>query len=146
MDNSPGFALAVLIEEAGIALYSRIVALLPDGSREQEEIEYLLQQETYHRSFYERLMEKTGEEFNPAVDHKTAVESVLKSVSSVLEKGLPVSSREALLVGAELERGSILYFSELLKKLPPGETRNRVKKIISEEKDHLQRINLLLDI
>lgn len=147
MTPREGYEKAVKIEEAGIALYSRLVALLPDGSQEQEEIEFLLEQETYHRSFYEEEMEK----YPPARDREgedklSGTEKVLEEVEAALSRGTPGSAREALLLGIKLEKGSIAYFQRLSKNAPPGYLKKTIKRILQEEKEHLQRLNLLLEL
>lgn len=147
MTPRESYKKAVEIEEAGIALYSRLVALLPDGSREQEEIEFLLEQETYHRSFYEEEMEKYPAVHDAeAEDNQSGTEIVLEEVEAALSSGIPGSAREALLLGVKLEKGSIAYFQRLSKNAPPGYIKKAIKRILQEEKEHLQRLNLLLEL
>ncbi len=162
-NNRNWFAVAVRIEEMGIELYARLLALLEDGSRAQEDVSYLLEQENYHRAWFEgrmREFEERGAAGTPDTrtagampGPRAAADSTAGLVPAELERELeailsgrlPETAREALLLGARVERETIRFYDDILSSLSGKEERKALGKIIDEEREHYQRINLLLE-
>lgn len=149
------FAAAVRIEEAGINLYTRLLSLLRDGGKAQEEIEYLLEQENYHRAWFEGALAaerrtgsegrgsgSTGEAMSDAAEVSRELE---RTLCGLLSGRIPQTSREALTLGREVERETIRFYERFLAVVPAGVKREELHRILSEEKEHFQRLNLLLE-
>lgn len=151
------FSAAVRIEEAGINLYTRLLSLLHDGGKAQEEIEYLLEQENYHRAWFERALTAQRRAVDAArgsgstvdVDAMTDAAEVPRelerTLSGLLSGLIPRTSREALTLGREFERETIRFYERLLAAAPADVKREELRRILAEEKEHFQRLNLLLE-
>jgi rubrerythrin len=154
-DEVSWFSAAVRIEEAGITLYTRLLSLLLDGGKAQEEIEYLLEQENYHRAWFERALAAgrrtgsgahgSGSAGNVMPDTAEASRELELTLSGLLSGGIPQNAREALALGREVERETIRFYERCIASVPAGAKREELRRILAEEKEHYQRLNLLLE-
>lgn len=137
------YVLALGLERAGVAFYERCLAedTAPGARRE---FEFLLQEERRHVAYFEEKLQSTTAGGNA---HPTENPDIMKEVLGPLQDSLKrtfSSPREVLLIGAELEKRAIDFYSDLVHSTDENQVKKDLKKILSEERRHFQKINLLL--
>lgn len=145
-ENAYLFCLAV--ENMGIEFYRHVIETTTD-SAVREELGFLLKEEERHRDFF---CSRGGldqpcdaQEPESRERRREAHWEIVAPLKAALEEGTLASPAEALRLGAAFEKRSIRFFEEILE-LVRGEADEKVlQSIISEERRHLQKINLLLE-
>ncbi|WZL73108.1 ferritin family protein [Clostridiaceae bacterium 35-E11] len=148
--------IAKKIEETGYKFYKEAAAQFED-----EEIknifEYLALEEQEHietfQRIYERVLEKTQEQ-KPLI-YEASVAAYLKALSETavfnvreLTKqrvGYVYTAKEALIMGLQAEKDSILFYEEILKHTEVEILQKTLKRLIREEIKHLHKFRNLIN-
>lgn len=140
-------SIALNIEAEGYAFYTNLASAQTDEQSKQL-FQNLAQQEREHQEIFKKLIN----EFSQPDSSKDnwvfeEVAGYLKSYANMsifptMTKMKNMNPREALKLAVEVEKDSILFYSELLPYA--GNEKETIKKIISEEKRHLMDLLALL--
>lgn len=133
-------SIALRIEAEGYTFYSNIADRQTSENAKRLFLD-LAQQERQHQEIFKKLIGDISQNDSP-MDNWVSEEvaGYLKSYAGMLifptvERMKQVSFEEALNLAVEVEKDSIIFYSELLPYA--GNERETIKKIISEEKRHL---------
>lgn len=133
-------SIALKIEAEGYVFYSNMAEQQIDKNTKQLFLN-LAQQERVHQEIFKGLINDVSHR-ESSIDSWVSEEvaGYLKSYASMsvfptMERMKQVSFKEALNLAVEVEKDSIIFYSELLPYV--GNEKETVKKIISEEKRHL---------
>lgn len=133
-------SIALKIEADGYAFYSN-TANQQNSDDAKRFFLNLAQQEREHQEIFKSLINNVSHR-DSSIDSWVSEEvaGYLKSYASMsifptMERMKQVSLKEALNLAIEVEKDSIIFYSELLPYA--GNERETIKKIISEEKRHL---------
>lgn len=136
------YLLALALEKAGTEFYSTCIKEVPDP-RIKGEFEFLRDEELRHMRYFEQKLQ--SREKNAETPGPGGITEILGPLEARLAKGAVGSPREALSLGAELEKRAIDFYTGLAEKAEDEETRRDIRKILSEERRHFQKLNLLLE-
>ena len=135
--------LAVLMEERGARFYSTLESMTPDPTV-KEMMHRLAEDEKQHSRQFARLLSEGGDLIsnNISPETRTYIDSLqgkdfFKGFSLTGAVEVPENPKEAMTLGIEAEKDSILFYHELYQSLPAGETRDAVGRLLQEEKMHL---------
>lgn len=148
--------IAKKIEETGYKFYKEAAAQFED-----EEIknifEYLALEEQEHivtfQRIYERVLEKTKEqkpllyEESVAAYLKALSETAVFNVRELTKKRVDYvyTAKEALIMGLQAEKDSILFYEEILKHTEVEIIQKTLKRLIREEIKHLHKFRNLIN-
>ncbi|MGQ9622846.1 MAG: ferritin family protein [Candidatus Caldatribacteriaceae bacterium] len=139
--------MAIELEQKGIILYESLTrrARTEDG---KEMFHFLAEEEKRHLELFSRLLGETGE-FDFGNDEEVAryLGAIVEGgiLAKVLEGGIDPEGfdvLEALEVGIQVEKESILFYQGFLPLVPPTQ-KTWVEKIVGEEKNHFLRLSEL---
>jgi rubrerythrin len=140
-------SIALNIEAEGYAFYSKLASVQTDEPSKKL-FQNLAQQEREHQEIFKKLIGEFSE-LDSSKDNWVSEEvaGYLKSYANMsifptMTKMKNMNPREALKLAVEVEKDSIIFYSELLPYA--GNERETIKKIISEEKRHLMDLLALL--
>jgi len=140
-------SIALNIEAEGYAFYSKLASVQADEPSKQL-FQDLAQQEREHQEIFKKLIGEFSE-LDSSKDNWVSEEvaGYLKSYANMsifptMTKMKNMNPGEALKLAVEVEKDSIIFYSELLPYA--GNERETIKKIISEEKRHLMDLLALL--
>ncbi|MDI6863634.1 MAG: ferritin family protein [Pseudothermotoga sp.] len=140
-------SIALNIESEGYAFYSNLASMQADGASKQL-FQNLARQEREHQEIFKKLIVDTSHlDFSKDNWVSEEVAGYLKSYANMsifptMTKMKQMNSTEALKLAVEVEKDSIIFYSELLPYA--GNEKETIKKIISEEKRHLMDLLALL--
>lgn len=136
------------LERRGIDFYNRLTQLASSSSA-REVFSFLGEEEKRHLKFFTRLQEElnegkeitfstTGESANylGAIVESGILDKVLKGIN-LTPAGIEME--EALEVGIEIEKESILFYQGFLPMVSP-QKREWLDKVVEEEKKHFLRL------
>ena len=139
--------LAIQIEKNGKDFYSKLGGLA-DNSESRKVFEYLANAEDKHITIFEKIFKKACD-YSSEGAYPEEYFTFMKSLASdyiftQANKGEEVAQRvktfkEAVELGIEFEKESILFYEEM-KKLVPEESRGVVDKVIEEEREHFEKL------
>ena len=139
--------VAVRIERQGVELYNKLHNTV-ESSKAKDLFSFLAAEEEKHIGVFRQILEKVSD-YAPRFDYPGEYGLFLDGVvSRLLDKvkkaGKSLSAEntnEALDVGIDLEKETILFYSELdlEGRFNPPE-RGILKKVINEERSHWQRL------
>lgn len=142
--------IAIGIEKNGLAFYRSLIT--PERSESaRDAFKYLADQEEKHVEIFQGMLDKLGGYKPPEVyaqEHalylKALVDSEVFSDARLSREmaDKPVSDTEAIKVGLEAEKNSILFYS-MMRDLVPERDREVVDRIIEEEKWHVVQLSHL---
>lgn len=150
--------IAKKIEETGYKFYKEAAAKFEDEDMKNI-FEYLASEEHEHiitfQRIYERVAEKSKEQKFLVYDEE--VTAYLKAISETAVFHVReltnnrinhlLSPRDALLMGLQAEKDSILFYEEILKHTKEEIIEKTLKRLIREEIKHLHKFrNLINDI
>jgi len=140
-------SIALNIEAEGYAFYTNLASAQTDEQSKQL-FQNLAQQEREHQEIFKKLINEFSQP-DSSKDNWVSEEvaGYLKSYANMsifptMTKMKQMSSTEALKLAVEVEKDSIIFYSELLPYA--GNERETIKKVISEEKRHLMDLLALL--
>ncbi|WP_448517425.1 ferritin family protein [Pseudothermotoga sp.] len=140
-------SIALNIEAEGYAFYSNLASVQVDETSKKL-FQNLAHQEREHQEIFKKLIAEFSE-MDSSRDNWVAEEvaGYLKSYAKMsifptMTKMKQMNSAEALKLAVEVEKDSIIFYSELLPYA--GNERETIKKVISEEKRHLMDLLALL--
>jgi rubrerythrin len=140
-------SIALNIEAEGYAFYSKLASVQADEPSKKL-FQNLAQQEREHQEIFKKLIGEFSE-MDSSKDNWVSEEvaGYLKSYANMsifptMTKLKNMNPGEALKLAVEVEKDSILFYSELLPYA--GNEKETIKKIISEEKRHLMDLLALL--
>jgi rubrerythrin len=139
--------VALGIEENGAAYYRALAEKSPEPSA-RAIYEQLANEELKHQKTFRTMLDAVGQ-YRPPQDYtedyglylKSLVDSsVFTSVDQARQQAAQVaSSAEALDIGIQAEKDSVLFYSEMQNLVKPAD-RQLIEKIISEERGHLNQL------
>jgi rubrerythrin len=142
--------LAVGIEKNGAAFYQAL-AEKTQGKRVQAIYEHLAAEEIKHQKTFQGMLETVGS-YQPLQDYaedyrlylkSLADSSVFTDVAQARQKAAQASSEvEALDIGIQAEKDSILFYSEMQNLVKPADQKV-ILDIISQERNHLNQLSQL---
>jgi rubrerythrin len=135
--------LAVLMEERGAKFYSTLEGMTSDP-QVKEMMHRLAEDEKQHSRQFTRLLNECGDlgSQNLSPETRTYIDSLqgkdfFNDFSLTGAVSVPDSPKEAIALGIEAEKNSILFYHELYQSLPAGEAKDAIGKLLQEEKIHL---------
>ncbi|NPV92303.1 MAG: ferritin family protein [Firmicutes bacterium] len=135
--------LAVLMEERGAKFYSTLESKAGNPGV-KEMMHRLAEEEKHHSRQFTRLLSEAGALVNLGISSETRVyldslqgKDFFRDFSLTGSVEVPDNPKEAIALGIEAEKNSILFYHELYQSLPAGEARDAVGKLLREEKLHL---------
>lgn len=143
--------IAVLMEERGASYYSSLREKVSDP-KIKEVLHRLAEDEKLHARQFIRIL--GGSSDLAAAPISTATRDYLEALSGKgffkdpskrEEAFVPQDRNQALALGIEAEKDSILFYHELYQELPPGEVRDAVSKLLREEKMHLVELRSIIE-
>lgn len=144
--------LAILIEEKGYLFYSKLSGQIRDQHIRQT-IEKLADDEKTHVKQFKTLLGDVSlmqlnnrgdlEKFNLSRIWSEEALNNLKAAGPQAE--IPQSWNEALQLGIQAEKDSILFYHELFYALPEGSAKSAVGKLLKEEEMHLLELRAYLE-
>jgi rubrerythrin len=142
--------LAVGIEKNGAAFYQALAEKTQDKSA-RAIYEHLAAEEIKHQKTFQGMLATVGS-FQPPPDYEEdyrlylkalADSSVFTSVAQARQKAAQASSQaEALGIGIQAEKDSILFYTEMQNLVKPAD-QPIILDIINQEKDHLNQLSQL---
>jgi rubrerythrin len=142
--------VALGIERNGAAFYQALAEKTKDRST-QAIYKHLADEEIKHQKTFQAMLDVVGS-YQPPQDYaedyalylKSLVDSsVFTDISQAQQKAAQASSQaEALDIGIQAEKDSILFYTEMKNLVKPAD-RQLVLKIIDEEQGHLNRLSQL---
>lgn len=150
--------IAKRIEETGYQFYKEAAAKFEDEEI-KEIFEYLALEEQEHivtfQRIYDRVLEKSKEEKPVVYEESVAAylralsETAIFNVRELTSKRVDdvYTAKEALLMGLQAEKDSILFYEEILKHTEVEIIQKTLKRLIREEIKHLHKFrNLIKDL
>lgn len=140
-------SLAVAIEEQGAGFYDALAERTQDKDVAQL-LRRLADDERQHARAFGKLLEGGNMgTVEPAVwDYiRSVVGSENGPGSFDAEIPVPDGFREAIQLGIQAEKDSILFYQELYEKVDSGEVRETLSRILKSEKLHLMELRSLLE-
>jgi rubrerythrin len=149
------FAMAIKIEENGAAFYRR-AAELNRGNSTVQLLENLAKMEDQHKKIFEQMRaeledkdkeEQSYDPFNEAVLYLNAMADLHGGEGSPnLADSLTgrETLKEIINTGRDLEKKSILYYLGLKDLIPEKLGKDKIDKIIGEEKKHVVQLKSIL--
>ncbi|PLV58056.1 ferritin family protein [Thermotoga sp. KOL6] len=126
--------IALKIESTGYTYYKNL-AERSEGEAKAL-FERLAEQERDHSRKFKEILDKYEQDLNPSDEVLGYLESLAEmSIFPKLENTPPDDLREAVRRAIEVEKDSIIFYSEILGYVPEKEP---VQAIIEEEKKHLR--------
>ena len=140
------YRIAMQMERTGLAFYTAVAEQSRDTST-RAVYEYLAASEKRHLKKFKKLWNTTGKSAPPESyrgEYRKYIKALVKDrvfPSTAVAKSRAAKSglSAALKTGIQAEKDSILFYTELMNLLPDPE-KAAVRKILSEEKRHLQRL------
>ncbi len=148
--------IAEKIEEAGYSFYKQIGHNFKDQAVKKI-FEYLAEEELEHIETFKRVNQRVVEALshNKPYYYEESISVYLRAISNTAVfnvNGLIMSNltnihspREALLIGLQAEKDSILFYEVILANTKEEMTKKVVQRLIKEEVKHLHDIKNLLD-
>lgn len=140
-------SIALNIEAEGYTFYTNLAAAQTEESSKKL-FQNLAQQEREHQEIFKKLIGEVSQQ-SSSVDSWVSEEvaGYLKSYANMsifptMAKMKQMNPKEGLHLAVEVEKDSIIFYSELLPYA--GEEKETIKKVISEEKRHLMDLLALL--
>lgn len=139
-------SIALNIEAEGYAFYTHLAAAQTEESSKKL-FHKLAEQEREHQEIFKKLIGEVSQRSSSDSWVSEEVAGYLKSYANMsifptMVKMKQVNLKEGLHLAVEVEKDSIIFYSELLPYA--GEERETIKKVISEEKRHLMDLLTLL--
>ncbi len=149
------FAMAIKIEENGAGFYRR-AAELNKGNDKVKLLENLARMEDVHKKIFEEMraelqeqdkQEQSYDPFNEAVLYLNAMadmhggEGSPNIADSLTGKE---TIQDIISIGLDLEKKSILYYLGVRDLVPEKPGKDKINKIIDEEKKHIIQLSQLL--
>ena len=148
--------IAEKIEEAGYSFYKQVSHNFKDQAV-QEIFEYLAEEELAHIETFKRVNQRVLEALGnkEPYSYDESVSAYLRAISNtavfnvnnlIMSNLTGIQSpREALLIGLQAEKDSILFYEIILANTKEEMTKKVVRRLIKEEVKHLHDIKSLLD-
>ncbi len=143
------FQFAVKIEENGEKFYRQTREKLDDPQL-GDLFKYLADEEVKHKRIFSTMLESI-EDYEPKESYpgeyfdylKAYADNLIFSLEKLEEDIAGIEDRKAALeYGIEKELDTILYYQEM-KRLVPESQRNKIDKILDEERKHVVRLSKL---
>ncbi|ABQ46932.1 MULTISPECIES: ferritin-like domain-containing protein [Thermotoga] len=126
--------IALRIESTGYSYYKNLTEKTEGETKAL--FERLAEQERDHSRKFKEILEKYEQDLNPSDEVLGYLEALAEiSIFPKLEETPPDDLREAVRRAIEVEKDSIVFYSEILSYVPEKEP---VQAIIDEEKKHLR--------
>ncbi len=140
------YLIAVSLEEKGAGLYSRLEEMAY-GPGIADMFHRLAEEEKDHARQIVGFLEASGAITDHLIKLNTASYlQALQGHNLQTEAGpLPVDAQQAILMGIQTEKDSILLYHELFDNIPPGEEREMVGRLLEMEKMHLVELRTYLE-
>lgn len=142
------YRIARKLEADGIYYYSRMrdEILKP---KIVEVIELLIRDERNHLNVFEEKVEILAGKMGVVDDGETLADIVDARVFDVLQDSERVADilctpQEAVRLGIEVEKRSIMFYNQLLSNTKDKEGKTALQELIREEQDHLKKLQGLL--
>jgi rubrerythrin len=142
--------LALDIERNGAAFYQALTEKSQDKSA-RAVYEHLAAEEIKHQKTFQDMLKTVGS-YQPPEDYdedyrlylkSLADSSAFTSVAQARQKAAQASSQaEALDIGIQAEKDSILFYSEMQNLVKPADQKV-IQNIIDQERDHLNQLTQL---
>ncbi|MBI4830096.1 MAG: ferritin family protein [Candidatus Lindowbacteria bacterium] len=147
-DELEAYRIARKIEEDGIYYYSRMKeeVLRPEI---RDVVEMLIKDERNHLALFEKKIEEVAQEQEVVDEGETLADIVDSKVMDVLSDSERVADvlcnpQEALRLGMSVEKRSIAFYSEILQSTQDITGKAALEKIITQERDHLKKLEALV--
>ena len=147
-DELEAFRIARKIEADGIYYYSR---MLDEMLKPQiiETVELLLHDERNHLTLFDGKVEDLSRMRNVIDEGETLADIVDSKVFDILQDSELVADvlctpQEAIRLGVEVEKRSIMFYNQILKNIQDKTGKAALETIIKEEQDHLKKLESLL--
>jgi rubrerythrin len=148
-DFDPGEALrlAVYIEEEGAKFYDELMKRA-QGKVIRNELGFLKKEETDHSKRFEKLYKKwckcSMEELKEDALAFLAKGGIFGPIRKIHAEEILCDNAEALKLGATVKKRMIAFFNALLENADDAEVKKTLRKIIDEEKGHLDKLKILM--
>lgn len=143
--------MAQKIEQEGESFYTA-AADRADDENIKEMFLNLAKEEKYHREYFEKLYKEASEKSSISdeylLDEHTSAYIASISSSAVFNKdgvmaemlGQVKTAKEAIIMGIQAEKDSILFYSKLYESTRMESAKENLKKLITEEEGHLNEL------
>ena len=143
--------MAQKIEQEGESFYISAAERAKDDSIKEMFLN-LAKEEKYHREYFEKLYEEASKESSISdeylLDEHTSAYIASISNAAVFNKegimaemlGQVETAKEAIIMGIQAEKDSILFYSKLYESTRMESAKENLKKLIKEEEKHLSEL------
>jgi len=153
LSDDEALKVAMNIEKNGMKFYTKVSSIIKDQATKKVFLE-LLEDEKYHYKKFKELHDglKGSKLRVSSVDDEVSeyldalVSTGIFDINLITKNSFKsLTARDAILVGIQAEKESILFFTEAHKSSQNKEGKKAFSKILDEEKKHLTKLNLRLN-
>lgn len=144
------YGLALLLERQGFEYYSKMENMATN-QEVKDMFHRLAEDEKEHAHQFARILEmqEESETVSQLTSESTTYIYALQGHNltgkEAAEEEVPDDPHQAIAIGIQSEKDSILMYHELYETLPPGKERDMVSRLLKEEKMHLVELRSYLE-